>query len=194
METKFLKSVFNIKQLDQKTLPEVLLVGRSNVGKSSFINALLNRKNIARTSSTPGKTISLNYFQVDKGYFLVDAPGYGYARRSKAMQDEFLKLMNDYLSIPNRIDFVLLLVDFRIGPTNDDLVMLDYLLERKLNFHIILTKADKVKMSERVKKLRIINEKTYGLPHIITSAETKIGYNKVEELISNLTIGGQNEK
>lgn len=69
METKFLKSVFNIKQLDQKTLPEVLLVGRSNVGKSSFINALLNRKNIARTSSTPGKTISLNYFQVDKGYF-----------------------------------------------------------------------------------------------------------------------------
>jgi GTP-binding protein len=158
METKFLKSVFNIKQLDQKTLPEVLLVGRSNVGKSSFINALLNRKNIARTSSTPGKTISLNYFQVDKGYFLVDAPGYGYARRSKAMQDEFLKLMNDYLSIPNRIDLVLLLVDFRIGPTNDDLVMLDYLLERKLNFHIILTKADKVKMSERVKKLRIINE------------------------------------
>ncbi len=194
METKFLKSVFNIKQLDQKTLPEVLLVGRSNVGKSSFINALLNRKNIARTSSTPGKTISLNYFQVDKGYFLVDAPGYGYARRSKAMQDEFLKLMNDYLSIPNRIDLVLLLVDFRIGPTNDDLVMLDYLLERKLNFHIILTKADKVKMSERVKKLRIINEKTYGLPHIITSDETKIGYNKVEELISNLTIGGQNEK
>ncbi len=189
METKFLKSVFNIKQLDQKTLPEVLLVGRSNVGKSSFINALLNRKNIARTSSTPGKTISLNYFQVDKGYFLVDAPGYGYARRSKAMQDEFLKLMNDYLSIPNRIDLVLLLVDFRIGPTNDDLVMLDYLLERKLNFHIILTKADKVKMSERVKKLRIINEKIYGLPHIITSAETKIGYNKVEELISNLTIG-----
>ena len=81
--------------------------------------------------------------------------------------------MNDYLSIPNRIDLVLLLVDFRIGPTNDDLVMLDYLLERKLNFHIILTKADKVKMSERVKKLRIINEKTYGLPHIITSAETK---------------------
>ena len=194
METKFLKSVFNIKQLDQKTLPEVLLVGRSNVGKSSLINALLNRKNIARTSSTPGTPISLNYFPVDKGYFLVDAPGYGYARRSKAMQDEFLKLMNDYLSIPNRIDLVLLLVDFRIGPTNDDLVMLDYLLERKLNFHIILTKADKVKMSERVKKLRIINEKTYGLPHIITSAETKIGYNKVEELISNLTIGGQNEK
>ncbi|NLG31323.1 MAG: YihA family ribosome biogenesis GTP-binding protein [Acholeplasmataceae bacterium] len=194
METKFLKSVFNMKQLDPKTLPEILLVGRSNVGKSSFINALLNRKNIARTSSTPGKTISLNYFQVSDGYFLVDAPGYGYAKRSKAMQDDFLNLMNSYLSLPNRIDLVLLLIDFRVGPTEDDLVMLNYLLERKLNFQIILTKADKVKMSERVKKLRMIEEKTYGIPHIITSAETKMGYNKVNELIKELITGGQNEK
>lgn len=194
METKFLKSVFNMKQLDPKTLPEILLVGRSNVGKSSFINALLNRKNIARTSSTPGKTISLNYFAVSDGYFLVDAPGYGYAKRSKAMQDDFLNLMNSYLSLPNRIDLVLLLIDFRVGPTEDDLVMLNYLLERKLNFQIILTKADKVKMSERVKKLRAIEEKTYGIPHIITSAETKMGYNKVNELIKELITGGQNEK
>jgi len=194
METKFLKSVFNMRQLDPKTLPEILLVGRSNVGKSSFINALLNRKNIARTSSTPGKTISLNYFSVSDGYFLVDAPGYGYAKRSKAMQEDFLNLMNSYLSLPNRIDLVLLLIDFRVGPTEDDLVMLNYLLERKLNFQIILTKADKVKMSERVKKLRMIEEKTYGIPHIITSAETKMGYNKVNELIKELITGGQNEK
>lgn len=194
METKFLKSVFNMKQLDPKTLPEILLVGRSNVGKSSFINALLNRKNIARTSSTPGKTISLNCFSVSDGYFLVDAPGYGYAKRSKAMQEDFLNLMNNYLSLPNRIDLVLLLIDFRVGPTEDDLVMLNYLLERKLNFQIILTKADKVKMSERVKKLRMIEEKTYGIPHIITSAETKMGYNKVNELIKEFITGGQNEK
>lgn len=194
METKFVTSIFNIKDLKPKTLPEVLLVGRSNVGKSSFINALLNRKNIARTSSTPGKTISLNYFLVKGEYYLVDAPGYGYAKRSKKMQDEFLQLMNDYLSQEGRIDLVLLLVDFRVGPTEDDLVMLNYLLEKRLKFQIILTKADKVKMSERVKKLRVIKEKTYNLPHIITSAQTKIGYNKVEEIINEITTGGQNEK
>ncbi|HPX71552.1 MAG TPA: hypothetical protein PLP84_01465, partial [Acholeplasmataceae bacterium] len=133
-------------------------------------------------------------FSVSDGYFLVDAPGYGYAKRSKAMQEDFLNLMNSYLSLPNRIDLVLLLIDFRVGPTEDDLVMLNYLLERKLNFQIILTKADKVKMSERVKKLRMIEEKTYGIPHIITSAETKMGYNKVNELIKELITGGQNEK
>jgi GTP-binding protein len=110
------------------------------------------------------------------------------------MQEDFLNLMNNYLSLPNRIDLVLLLIDFRVGPTEDDLVMLNYLLERKLNFQIILTKADKVKMSERVKKLRMIEEKTYGIPHIITSAETKMGYNKVNELIKELITGGQNEK
>ncbi|MGI6781949.1 MAG: ribosome biogenesis GTP-binding protein YihA/YsxC [Acholeplasmataceae bacterium] len=190
METKFVTSVFNIKDLKPKTLPEILLVGRSNVGKSSFINALLNRKNIARTSSTPGKTISLNYFIVNGKYYLVDAPGYGYAKRSKAMQDKFLQLMNDYLTLDSRIDLVLLLIDFRIGPTEDDLIMLNYLLERNLNFHIILTKADKVKMSERIKKLRVIEEKTDKLPYIITSAISKIGYNKIEDLISNLTRGG----
>lgn len=183
METKFVTSIFNVKDLAPKTYPEVLLVGRSNVGKSSFINALLNRKNIARISSTPGKTISLNYFMVKSGYFLVDAPGYGYAKRSKKMQDQFLHLMSDYFSLNDRIDLVLLLIDYRVGPTEDDLVMLNYLLDRKINFQIILTKADKVKMSERVKLLRKIEAKIYNLPYIITSANTKVGYNKVRELI-----------
>lgn len=186
MDAKFLTSVFNVKQLPAKTLPEVLLVGRSNVGKSSFINALLERKNIARISSTPGKTISLNYFVVDNEFFLVDAPGYGYAKRSKKMQDEFLSLMDDYLQLKDRISIVFLLIDFRVGPTEDDLIMLNYLLESRLPFQIILTKADKVKMSERVKLLRKIEEKTFKLPYIITSANTKMGYNKVRELIKNL--------
>lgn len=186
MDAKFITSIFQIEQLEKKTLPEILLVGRSNVGKSSFINALLERKNIARISSTPGKTISLNYFVVDNEFFLVDAPGYGYAKRSKKMQDEFLSLMDDYLQLKDRISIVFLLIDFRVGPTEDDLIMLNYLLESRLPFQIILTKADKVKMSERVKLLRKIEEKTFKLPYIITSANTKMGYNKVRELIKNL--------
>ena len=173
MDAKFITSIFQIEQLEKKTLPEILLVGRSNVGKSSFINALLERKNIARISSTPGKTISLNYFMVDNEFFLVDAPGYGYARRSKKMQEEFLQIMDDYLQLKDRITIVLLLIDFRVGPTEDDLVMLNYLLEMQLPFQIILTKADKVKMSERVKLLRKIEAKIYNLPYIITSAKTK---------------------
>ena len=189
MDAKFITSVFNINQLDNKGIPEILLVGRSNVGKSSFINALLERKNIARISSTPGKTISLNYFLVDDEFYLVDAPGYGYARRSKKMQEEFLHLMDDYLALKERITLVLLLIDFRVGPTQDDLVMLDYLLEMKLPFQIILTKADKVKMSERVKLLRKIEAKTYKLPYIITSAQTKQGYKEVRELIKNKVKG-----
>ena len=186
MDAKFITSIFKIEQLEKKTLPEILLVGRSNVGKSSFINALLERKNIARISSTPGKTISLNYFMVDNEFFLVDAPGYGYARRSKKMQEEFLQIMDDYLQLKDRITIVLLLIDFRVGPTEDDLVMLNYLLEMQLPFQIILTKADKVKMSERVKLLRKIEAKIYNLPYIITSANTKVGYNKVRELIKKL--------
>ena len=186
MDAKFITSIFKIEQLEKKTLPEILLVGRSNVGKSSFINALLERKNIARISSTPGKTISLNYFMVDNEFFLVDAPGYGYARRSKKMQEEFLQIMDDYLQLKDRITFVLLLIDFRVGPTEDDLVMLNYLLEMQLPFQIILTKADKVKMSERVKLLRKIEAKIYNLPYIITSAKTKVGYNKVRELIKKI--------
>lgn len=194
MEVKFITSVFKIEQLAPKTLPEILLVGRSNVGKSSFINALLERKNIARISSTPGKTISLNYFMVNNEYFLVDAPGYGYARRSRAMQDSFLHIMDDYLSIKDRIDIIFLLIDFKVGPTEDDLIMLNYLLDRKLRFQIILTKADKVKMSEKVKLLRKIEEKTYKLPYIITSSESKIGYNKVKELISKIVTEANCEK
>jgi GTP-binding protein len=186
MDAKFITSIFQIEQLEKKTLPEILLVGRSNVGKSSFINALLERKNIARISSTPGKTISLNYFMVDNEFFLVDAPGYGYARRSKKMQEEFLQIMDDYLQLKDRITIVLLLIDFRVGPTEDDLVMLNYLLEMQLPFQIILTKADKVKMSERVKLLRKIEAKIYNLPYIITSAKTKVGYNKVRELIKKI--------
>ena len=194
MDAKFFTSVFNINQLGPKTLPEILLVGRSNVGKSSFINALLERKNIARTSQTPGKTISLNYFIVDDEFYLVDAPGYGYARRSKQMQDEFLNLMNDYLSLKDRITMVFLLIDFKVGPTEDDLVMLDFLLESQIPFKIILTKSDKVKMSDRVKTLRKIESKIFQLPYIITSANTKVGVDKIRNLIKDLVRRNLDEK
>lgn len=183
MQAKFIKSVFDVKFLPDDNKPEILLLGRSNVGKSSFINAYTNRKNLAKISQTPGKTISLNYYLIDDSYYLVDAPGYGYAKRSFSMQEEFLKVMDAYLNLKSRISLIFLFIDSLVGPTKDDLTMLDYLLINKLPFQIILTKADKVKASEKVKKMRQIEEKIPNLPLISISSKTKLNIIKIKELI-----------
>lgn len=183
MQAEFIKSVFDVKYLPLDNKPEILLLGRSNVGKSSFINAFTNRKSLAKTSQTPGKTISLNYYLIDNSYYLVDAPGYGYARRSFSMQEEFLKVMDAYLNLKSRITLIFLFIDSLVGPTKDDLIMLDYLIIHKLPFQILLTKADKVKASEKVKKMRLIEEKLPNLPLISISAKTKLNIIKIKNLI-----------
>src|SRR5690554_5319473 len=110
---KYIKGATNLSQAPSD-LPIFLLLGRSNVGKSSFINSLTNRKNLAKTSGTPGKTIVLNYYLIDENYYLVDAPGYGYARRSKNMQDEFIVMIEDILLRHPKIVSILLLIDFKV--------------------------------------------------------------------------------
>ena len=141
---------------DQK--PEFLLVGRSNVGKSSFINTMVSRKNLARTSSTPGKTQTLNFYLINEKYYLVDVPGYGYAMVNKDTQKKFGLMIEEYLINRKNLKRVFLLVDYRHKPTEDDLLMFNFMKYYKLDVTIVATKYDKVKQSDRSKVEKSLSE------------------------------------
>lgn len=136
---------------------EFLLVGRSNVGKSSFINTLINRKNYARTSSKPGKTQTLNFYLVNEEFYLVDVPGYGYASVSKETQHKFGMMIEEYLINRKNLQRVFMLIDYRHKPTEDDLLMFNFLKYYNLPVSIVATKYDKVKTSAREKQDKVIN-------------------------------------
>ena len=160
---------------DMKT--EFLLVGRSNVGKSSFINTLINRKNFARTSSIPGKTQTLNFYLINDYFYLVDAPGYGYAKVNKQLKNKFGLIMEDYLEGRENLKMVFMLVDFRHKPTEDDILMYKYLKHYNIPVSIICTKLDKVKKNAHEKQLNLIS-KTLEIPKeelILFSSVTKTG-------------------
>ena len=136
--------------------PEYLLVGRSNVGKSSFINTIINRKNYARTSSTPGKTQTINFYLVNDSFYLVDAPGYGFATLSKEKQKKFGLMMEDYLENRKNLKQVFMLIDFRHKPTADDIAMYNYLKYYKIPVTIVATKIDKVGITLHQKQRSMI--------------------------------------
>ena len=165
---------------------EFLLVGRSNVGKSSFINTLINRKNYARTSSTPGKTQTLNFYKINDSFYLVDAPGYGFAKVRNSLKKKFGLIMESYLKSRENLKMVFLLVDFRHKPTSDDIMMYDYLKYYNVPVTIICTKVDKVSKNNHAKNKNII-QKELNLPDdkniILFSSVTKIGKNEVYEEI-----------
>lgn len=167
--------------------PEYLLVGRSNVGKSSFINTLINRKNYARTSATPGKTQTINFYLINDSFYLVDAPGYGYATLSKTKQKKFGLMMEDYLVNRPNLKQVFLLVDFRHKPTSDDLMMYNYLKYYKLPVTIVATKIDKLGITLHQKQRNTILEDldlVVGDDFVMFSNITKEGkddiYSKIE--------------
>lgn len=145
---KFIASAFSIIDLPKEKLPEVVLCGRSNVGKSTFINSLFNRKNLAKTSSTPGKTRSINYYKIDSKFYVVDLPGYGYAKISQSERKKWGNLINDFFSTSKHISLTIHLIDSRHQPTELD-VELNYML-RLLNipYIVLLNKSDKLKQSE----------------------------------------------
>ncbi|MCR5231307.1 MAG: ribosome biogenesis GTP-binding protein YihA/YsxC, partial [Acholeplasmatales bacterium] len=150
------KAEFYTSAVSKETLPEesrieVMFCGRSNVGKSSFINMLTNRKSLARTSSNPGKTQTLNFYEINDDLYFVDVPGYGYARVSKSIKETFGKMIEEYVTSRNVLKMVFLLVDFRHKPTEDDCLMYEFLKYNNLPVTVIATKADKVKNSERRK-------------------------------------------
>jgi len=153
----YVKSVTDLKD-EPEGLPQILMIGRSNVGKSSFINALTNRKSLARVSNTPGKTITLNFYLIDQSFYLVDAPGYGYARRSKSMQDQFIIMIQNYIKQSNHLKMICMLIDFKVGPTDDDLFTYQFLIEQNLNVMVVATKKDKVPKTHQFKQEQAIKK------------------------------------
>lgn len=144
----FIDSVYDLEKLPGKKLPEVVLCGRSNVGKSSLINSLFNRKNLAKISSTPGKTRSINYYEIDEKFYLVDLPGFGYAKTSKKEREFWSKLISEFFQSSGNIKLVIHLIDSRHKPTDLDIKLNELLHNNLLPFIFILSKADKLKQSE----------------------------------------------
>jgi len=166
--------------------PEFLLVGRSNVGKSSFINTLVNRKSYARTSSTPGKTQTINFYLVNDNFYLVDAPGYGYANISKKIQKKFGLMMEDYLTSRKNLKQVFMLIDFRHKPSTDDIMMYNFLKHYKLPVTIVATKADKLSMTLHQKQRTLILDElelVVGDDFVLFSNVTKLGKDEIYEKI-----------
>ena len=145
-----------VSQYPDDNKKEFLLVGRSNVGKSSFINSLVERKNFAHTSSKPGKTQTLNFYLVNDTFYLVDVPGYGYANVSKEKQKKFGLMIEDYIKNRSNLQRVFLLIDYRHKPTEDDILMYNYLKFYNLNVTIVATKYDKIKKNGRIKQDKLI--------------------------------------
>lgn len=169
--------------------PEFLLVGRSNVGKSSFINCVLGRKNLAYTSATPGKTQTLNFYGVNDSFYLIDVPGYGYASIDKKTQVKFGMMIEEYLEKREQLRRVFMLIDFRHKPTEDDLLMYNFLKYYNLPVTIVATKADKVGGSKKQKNLKIILDTldlVVGDDLVVFSSVTKLGLKEVLDKIDSL--------
>ena len=178
-------------QYPDDCLPEFLLIGRSNVGKSSFINTLINRKNLARISSVPGKTQTLNFFCVNDDFYLVDAPGYGYAAVNKQQQKKFGMMIEEYLKTRKELRRVFMLVDFRHKPSEDDKLMYSFLKYYNIPTTIVATKVDKVSSSKKDKNLKQLRDTldiVVGDNIILFSSISKMGRDEVLKLIDDLTI------
>ena len=185
---KFEISAVSKKQYPKDNLPEIVLVGKSNVGKSSFVNTMVNRKNLARTSNVPGKTRQINFYNIDNKFYFVDLPGYGFSKMSKEEKVISGKYIEEYLEEGNNIALIILLLDIRHNPTSDDMLMYDYILKSNLPFIVLTNKADKIaitKVDDEVKRIKDILGISYStiLPF---SSERKIYIDKVWEAIEKL--------
>lgn len=184
-KVEFLISAANPKDFPQNRLPEIAFAGKSNVGKSSVINRILQRKNFARVGEKPGKTIHVNYFTIDQKCYFVDLPGYGYAKVSQAEKDRWSKLMESYFAA-NRIDLGVMIVDARHAPTNNDITMARWFLDSGCPFVVVANKLDKVKKSQIIGNMEVIRqdlELPDECPLIPFSAEKGDGRDDLVKLI-----------
>lgn len=175
-------------KLPSNELPEIAFAGKSNVGKSSLINGLLNRKSLARTSAQPGKTQTINFYNVNKELYFVDLPGYGYAKVSVEIRAKWGKMIERYLHGSSQLKKVFLLVDIRHAPSENDCMMYDWIVDNGYEPVIICTKLDKIKRSQVQKNLKIIREKlnlVSGTTMIPFSAQTKQGRDEIWNLIES---------
>lgn len=186
---EFVKSAASPSQFIRSAIPSVAFAGKSNVGKSSVINRLLNRKNYARVGASPGKTVHVNYFLIDSRIYFVDLPGYGYAKVSQSEKDRWGKLMEDYFSQEGLIDLGVMIVDSRHKPTADDVTMADWFAGSGCRLVVVANKVDKLKKSEIEPNMKLIRE-TLSLPETVTlipfSAEKGLGRDALMREIVNL--------
>ena len=179
-------SAVSKRQYPNTDLPEIAFAGRSNVGKSSLINKLLNRKKLARVSAQPGKTATINFYDIDKTLIFVDLPGYGFAKVSKQEKEKWGKMIEEYLNEREQLIQVILLVDMRHKPTNDDIMMFNWIIESGFNPVVIATKKDKVKPSQRESALKLIKD-TLNIDEVILfSSEKGDGVDEVWSLFKNM--------
>ena len=186
-KVEFLISAASTKDFPANRLPEIAFAGKSNVGKSSVINRLLQRKNFARVGDKPGKTIHVNYFTIDSKCYLVDLPGYGFAKVPQAEKERWGKLMENYFA-ENRIDLGVLIVDYRHPPTNNDITMARWFLDSGCTFVVVANKMDKLKKSELIPNLAVIREDLElpeSVPVIPFSAEKGNGR---DELVKHILV------
>lgn len=187
VNASFVKSAPSLKDAPQGLFPEVLLVGKSNVGKSSLINALCTKKALAYTSSKPGHTRLLNYYNIDDKIYLVDAPGYGYAKGGFDLDKLFGDMMNDYFAHASRLKLVLVLLDSRRELGENDIQIVNYLRENNINHLLIFTKEDKINQSEKAKLLKHLNEIGIEKDEIIfTSILKKRTFDNLRSKISSI--------
>ena len=188
---KFEISAVKPAQYPKNNLPEIVLVGKSNVGKSSFINTMINRKKLARTSSEPGKTRQINFYNIDEKFYFVDLPGYGFSKMSKKEQEQVGKFIEEYLFNREQIALIIFLVDIRHNPTENDKLMYDYIIRSGLPCMILANKADKIaitKVENATKNIQKILNPIGDISTFAFSSERKIYsdtiWNKIEEIIS----------
>ena len=185
-KAEFVRSAVKTADFPQDPLPQIVFAGKSNVGKSSTINRLLNRKNFARVGNEPGKTIHINFFRIDEKVYFVDLPGYGYAKVSKKERDRWGRLMDEYFASEDTMTLGFQIVDIRHKPTADDVTMANWFLQTGMPFAIIANKHDKIKKSQLEGSLQTIRETLHlpeEIPVIPFSAEKGTGRDEVLTLI-----------
>ncbi len=183
-----------MEDLPKGDLPEVALVGRSNVGKSSLINKLVNRKKLAYSSSTPGKTRTINYYLINGGWYLVDLPGYGYAKASKKEQARWGRMTEQYLAKRRQLRGVLHLLDIRHPPSKEDIIVKDWLLHNQLPLLCVVTKADKISRGAWDKHISIIRKDLDlppGVPPLCFSTVTGVGVEELRYALKQIIEGGK---
>ncbi len=177
-------------KLPENSLPEVAFAGKSNVGKSSLINALMNRKSLARTSSSPGKTQTINFYNINKQLYLVDLPGYGFAKATEKERARWGQMIENYLNTSKQLRIIFLLVDIRHAPGANDVQMYEWMLYMGFKPIVIATKLDKIKRSQVAKQLKLIREGLNAKDATIIpfSAETKQGREEIWQLMDELSL------
>ncbi len=194
-KAEYIASYGKFSQIPPQDRIEIAFAGHSNVGKSTLINKLFNRKNLARVSSVPGKTATINFYGLEHIYF-VDLPGYGYAKVAKSEKERWAGLIEGYLNSERDIRLVFMLVDMRHAPTKDDIHMINYLIDAEMPFVLVLTKADKLKKNERIKRMEAFSEEIpyFDEMHVVPfSSQTYEGVEKLRQIVEDIAFDEEDD-